>query len=315
MEPGRPALGCLPHRQGSLADEHGKAFHHFRLIEVPGVVHGAANDTGALGRIGRGRSALQREDHAGSIWPERVWQCTDPAPQAVPPGASFRALGVDPTSRSGVVAAQDSRRLVELLDLQKPTAQRAGTACSIHNRGRGRSWGRVSSAADTLFARDRPALTVTSLNIAVSGSLLGAISGAPAGIGAGRSGACNPAGAFRNARSRFLQWPAGLEIPGLRFGFEQLRLVGQESFDPLVEVLRRDGLRFAGREFACHLGLRRRPGHGIARRDPRAMRLLEPERHCSSANRRRSAECDSGRTYGACPQPERRRGPIRRTLR
>jgi hypothetical protein len=66
----------------------------------------------------------------------------------------------------------------------------------------------------------------------------------------------NPADAARDATSSLRRLPVGLEISGLRFRFDRLRLVGQELLHPLVEVFGGDGLRFAGREFACHLGLR-----------------------------------------------------------
>lgn len=47
-----------------------------------------------------------------------------------------------------------------------------------------------------------------------------------------------------------------LEIFGLRLSFARVWLVSQQALHALVEVLRCDRLSFAGREFACHLGLR-----------------------------------------------------------
>ena len=49
---------------------------------------------------------------------------------------------------------------------------------------------------------------------------------------------------------------AVLEALGPRLGLAWIRPVGKQTLHALVEVLRRNGLCFAGREFACHLGLR-----------------------------------------------------------
>lgn len=47
-----------------------------------------------------------------------------------------------------------------------------------------------------------------------------------------------------------------LVVFALRLGLSRVGLVGEKTLDALVEVLGRNSLRFAGRKFACHLGLR-----------------------------------------------------------
>lgn len=155
----RLPLEDLPYRKGTLAKEHGEGLDCGRSFQISGAPHGAPHDTSRIQRIGQGRSGVQREHHAGAIRSQRIRESDDASPQAVPSHAGFRALGIDPTSRSRIVAAQDPCGLVEGLDLQHTTAQRTGSACPVHEGRWRRPCGHVRLAvANIWLGRDGAAL-------------------------------------------------------------------------------------------------------------------------------------------------------------
>lgn len=157
-------IGGLPHRQRPLANEHGEGLRHRSSVEGLRPVHGATDDAGRVGSLCDGWPALQREQHARPIRPQVIRQGSDLAPQAIPAGAGLRALGIDPARRAGVVAAQDPRGLVEGLDLQGSTADRAGAAGSALCESRGVPWGVPPATALPLgLLDDQGVLAVTSL--------------------------------------------------------------------------------------------------------------------------------------------------------
>jgi hypothetical protein len=64
------------------------------------------------------------------------------------------------------------------------------------------------------------------------------------------------ANASRTVISDLRQRLAALEASALRLNLAWIRLASEQPLHPLVEILGRDGLCPAGREFACRHGLR-----------------------------------------------------------